>query len=87
MMASDSGGYSMVVDIPDLLSDYTVTRMIEFVQSIEAELRGQYTLTYYSTTPGAPETRAIRVRSTTPDLQVRYRRETTPKPGATSPKR
>jgi hypothetical protein len=86
MMASDSGGYAMVVDIPDLLSDFTVGRMIEFVRTIEAELRGQYTLTYYSSTPGPTEAKALRVRSTDPALQVRARRESVGKP-ANPPKR
>jgi VWFA-related protein len=80
MMAADSGGYSLVVDIPNLLSDYTITKMIEFVRVIEADLRGQYTLTYYSTTPGPPETRAVRVRSTFPNFQVRHRTETAARP-------
>lgn len=75
MMASDSGGNSMVVDIPDLLSDYTIERMIEFVQQIEVELRGQYTLSYTSTTPGPQAGKAIRVRAVNPDYQVKYRRE------------
>ena len=87
MMAIDSGGYSMVVDIPNLLSDYTVTRMIEFVRSIEAELRGQYTLSYYSTTPGSSEGKALRVRSTVPELQVRFRRETPSKTTASPARR
>src|SRR5262245_11172312 len=75
MIAGDSGGQSMVVDIPDLLSDYTINRMIEFVQVIGAEVRGQYTMSYYSTATGPAEGKAVRVRSTNPSLQVRTRRE------------
>jgi len=71
MIASESAGHSMVVDIPDLLSDYTVTRMIEFVTVLGVELRGQYTLSYNSSAPS--EGRAIRIRMTSPDLQVRFR--------------
>jgi VWFA-related protein len=71
MMASESAGQSMVVDIPDLLSDYTVTRMIEFVTLLGVELRGQYTLSYNSSTPS--EGRTIRIRTSSPDLQVRFR--------------
>lgn len=75
MMAVDSGGHSMVVDIPDLLTDYTITRMIEFIDVIGAELRGQYTLSYYSTTPGPAASKAVRVRAVSPEFQVRSRRE------------
>ena len=75
MMAAESAGHSMVVDIPDLLSDYTVSRMIEFVTLIGIDLRGQYTLSYYSSTSGPAAEKAIRVRATSPDYQVRFRRE------------
>lgn len=75
MMATYSGGYSAVVDIPDLLSDYTINRMIDFVQKIGVELRGQYLLSYTSTTPGPGAAKAIRVRSTNPDHRVQLRRE------------
>jgi len=77
MMAAESSGHSMVVDIPDLLSDYTVSRMIAFVQLLGIELRGQYLLSY-ATTPG-DDAKAIRVRTTSPDYQVRFRRESTEK--------
>ncbi len=74
MIAADSGGYSIVVDIPDLLSDYTIERMIDFVQQIAVELRGQYVLTYNSTTPGDPGTKVISVRAGPPDYRVQIRR-------------
>src|SRR4029434_8237122 len=77
MMAGESAGHSMVVDIPDLLSDYTVRRMIEFVQILGIELRGQYVLSYAST-PGSGA-KATRLRSTSSDYQVRFRREATEK--------
>jgi len=54
--------------------------MIFFVQDIAAELRGQYTITYRSLTPGPDSEKAIRVRATSPDVQVRYRRDKTPTP-------
>jgi Ca-activated chloride channel family protein len=76
MMAAYSGGYSAVVDIPDLLSDYTINRMIAFVQQIGVELRGQYLLSYTSTTPGPGAGKVIRVRTTTADHRVQVRRET-----------
>jgi VWFA-related protein len=74
-MAVDSGGRSIVVDIPDLTSDFTVIRMISFVEDIAAELRGQYTLKYYSTTPGPEAEKAIRIRPVSPAYQVRFRRD------------
>jgi len=79
MMAGESAGYSMVVDIPDLLSDYTVNRMVEFVQLLGIDLRGQYMMSY-ATTPGSGP-KAIRVRTASSDYQVRFRRESTEKPG------
>lgn len=82
-LAVDSGGRSMVVDIPDLTSDFTVERMIGFVETIAAELRGQYTLGYYSTTPGPDAEKALRIRPVSPDLQVRFRRDNSaPAPAA-----
>jgi len=74
-MAATSGGRSIVVDIPDLTSDFTVIRMISFVEDIAAELRGQYTMKYYSTTPGPEAEKAIRIRPVSPAFQVRFRRD------------
>jgi VWFA-related protein len=74
-LAVDSGGRSIIVDIPDLTTDYTVTRMIGFVQDIAAELRGQYTLKYYSTTPGTDAEKAVRIRAVSPEYQVRFRKD------------
>ena len=74
-MAIDSGGRSIIVDIPDLTTDYTVTRMIAFVQDIAAELRGQYTLKYYSTVSGTDAEKALRIRAVSPEYQVRFRRD------------
>jgi VWFA-related protein len=79
MMAVDSAGHSMIVDIPNLLSDYTVTRMIEFVQLLGIELRGQYMISYASG-PGSGA-KAIRLRTTSPDYQVKFRRESLEKLG------
>jgi VWFA-related protein len=79
MMAGESAGHSMVVDIPDLLSDYTINRMIDFVQLLGIDLRGQYMMSY-ATTPGSGA-KAMRVRTTSPDYRVRFRRESTGNPG------
>jgi len=75
-LAAESGGRSLVVDIPDLTTDYTVLQMIGFVQGIAAELRGQYTLKYISSNPGPASERAVRIRAVAPEYQVRFRRET-----------
>ena len=76
MMATHSGGYSSIVDIPDLLNDVTINRMIEFVQKVGLDLRGQYLLSYRSTTPGPSALKAIRVRAVNPDYRIQLRRET-----------
>jgi len=75
-LANETGGLSMVVDIPDLTTDYTVVQMISFVQGIAAELRGQYTLKYVSSVPGPEAEKAIRIRAVSPEFTVRFRRET-----------
>jgi VWFA-related protein len=74
MVAGESAGQSMVVNIPDLLSDYTVRRMIDFVQLLGIELRGQYGISY-ATAPGS-DAKVLRLRTTSPNYQVRFRRET-----------
>jgi VWFA-related protein len=74
-LAVDSGGRSIIVDIPDLTTDFTVVRMIGFVQDIAAELRGQYTLKYYSTASGTDAEKAVRIRAVSPEYQVRFRRD------------
>jgi len=74
-LAVDSGGRSIIVDIPDLTTDFTVTRMIGFVQDIAAELRGQYTLKYYSTASGTDAEQAVRIRAVSPQYQVRFRKD------------
>jgi hypothetical protein len=53
------------VDIPDLTTDFTVERMIIFVQDIAAELRGQYTSISIAT-PGPDAEKAIRIRAVSP---------------------
>lgn len=63
-----------------LLSDYTINRMIAFVQQVELELRGQYALTYTSTTPGCAAGKTIRLRAGSPDNRVQLRREAIEKP-------
>ena len=74
-MAVDSGGRSIIVDIPDLTTDFTVIRMISFVQDIAAELRGQYTLKFISSNPGPDAEKALRIRPISPGVTVRFRRD------------
>jgi len=84
-LALDSGGRSIVVDIPDLTTDYTVVQMIAFVQNIAAELRGQYTLKYISSNTGSDAEKAVRIRAVSPEYQVRFRRDNSEtKPAANS---
>jgi VWFA-related protein len=85
-MAVDSGGRSIIVDIPDLTTDFTVVRMISFVQDIAAELRGQYTLKYISTSTTPDAEKAIRIRSVSPQFQVRFRRDDS-QPARPAPKK
>lgn len=79
MMAAYSGGHSAIVDIPDLMSDYTINRMIEFVQLIGVEVRGQYSLSYYSTTPGPATGKVIRLHTPSADHRIQFRREASEK--------
>jgi VWFA-related protein len=79
MIGNESGGFSTVVDIPDLLSDYTVNRMIDFVQRIGVEVRGQYSMSYRSQKPGPPTSKVVRVRAVDPALRIQLRREDPPR--------
>jgi VWFA-related protein len=76
MIAGESGGYSMVVDIPNLLTDYTITRMADFISAIGVDLRGQYMVTYTSGASGSDAEQAIRIRTNSPEYQVRFTRYT-----------
>lgn len=71
----DTGGLSMVIDVPDLQSTPTIQNIIGFSQIIAYELRGQYTLTYDTTKTGSLASRFVRVRSSNPNLRIRIRRE------------
>jgi hypothetical protein len=71
----DTGGLSLVVDLPELQNNLTVETLIVFSQIIAIELRGQYTLTYNTEQTGSLASRFVRVRSTRPELRVRLRRD------------
>jgi VWFA-related protein len=77
-VALNSGGNSLVVDVAELRTDETIQRMILFVQSIAAALRGQYTISYNSDKPGSLANRVIRVRTSNPEHRVRINREQDP---------
>ena len=71
-LADESGGQWQSFDMnsEDLLS-----RMINFVQDIAAELRGQYTLGYYPSSVKTSDNHVIRVKSASAQHRVRVHRE------------
>jgi VWFA-related protein len=73
--AVDTGGLSVVVDLPEIQNALTAEGLIGFSQIIATELRGQYTLTYNTDKTGSLASRFIRVRSIHPELRVRLRRD------------
>jgi VWFA-related protein len=75
VLSRDTGGLSMIVDVPELQTTSTIQGLIGFAQIIALELRGQYTLGYETTKTGALASRFVRVRSTVPELRVRIRRD------------
>ena len=71
----DTGGLSMIVDVPDYQTTSTIEGLIGFARIVAMELRGQYTLGYYSDKTGSLASLQIRVRANLPDLRVRIRRD------------
>jgi VWFA-related protein len=71
MLANESGGASGFFDIADL--DQALQEMVLFVQNIVADLRGQYTIGYYSKVAGF-STRSVRLRAVSADYRVTSRR-------------
>jgi len=71
----DTGGRSLVVDLPEVQNSLTAEGLINFSQIIAIELRGQYTLSYETTQTGPLASRFIRVRSTHPELRIRLKRD------------
>ena len=75
-LSADTGGLSMVIDVPELVSTASVEGIIGFAQIIALELRGQYTLTYNTDRTGSLASRFVRVRAPNyPNLRVRIRRD------------
>jgi Ca-activated chloride channel family protein len=74
-LSQDTGGLSMIVDVPELKSTPMVEALITFAQVIALEMRGQYTLTYNTDQTGPLASRFIRVRSPHAGLRIRIRRD------------
>jgi len=75
VLSSDTGGLSMVVDLPELQNTPTIEGLIGFAQIIALELRGQYTLSYNTNETGSLASRFVRVRSPLPQARIRIRRD------------
>ena len=75
VLSADTGGLSMVVDLPEMQSTLSIEGLITFSTIIAMELRGQYTLTYNTDQTGPLASRFVRVRSTLPQLRIRLRRD------------
>jgi Ca-activated chloride channel family protein len=71
LLAGASGGRSEVFATA---SGRTLSRVQDFAKDIGAELRGQYTIGYYPKTSGSPEKHAVRIRTKSPEYQVRMQR-------------
>jgi Ca-activated chloride channel family protein len=75
-LSADTGGLSIVIDVPELQSTSSVEGIIGFAQIIALELRGQYTLTYNTDKTGSLASRFVRVRAPNlPNVRVRIRRD------------
>jgi len=75
-LSADTGGLSMIIDVPELKSNSSVEGIIGFAQIIALELRGQYTLTYNTDQTGSLASRFVRVRAPNhPELRIRLRRD------------
>lgn len=71
----DTGGFSLVVDLPEFQNALTAETLVAFSQILAIELRGQYTLSYNTEQTGPLASRFVRVRSPRPELRVRLRRD------------
>jgi Ca-activated chloride channel family protein len=75
-LSADTGGLSMIIDVPELQATSSVEGIIGFAQIITLELRGQYTLTYNTDKTGSLASRFVRVRAPNhPQLRIRLRRD------------
>jgi Ca-activated chloride channel family protein len=75
-LSADTGGLSMIIDVPELQATSSVEGIIGFAQIIALELRGQYTLTYNTDKTGSLASRFVRVRAPNhPQIRIRLRRD------------
>jgi len=74
-LSVDTGGLSMIIDLPELQNINTIEGLIGFSQILALELRGQYTLSYNTYQTGPLAGRFVRVRSPHPQLRIRIRRD------------
>jgi Ca-activated chloride channel family protein len=74
-LGRNSGGISMVVNIPEYNSDKTIEQLATFAQIVTLDLRGQYTLGYYSSKANPLSGSVVRVKTKEPNLRVRIRRD------------
>jgi len=75
-LSADTGGLSMIIDVPELQSTPSIQGIIGFAQIITLELRDQYTLTYDTNKTGSLASRFVRVRAPNlPNIRVRIRRD------------
>jgi Ca-activated chloride channel family protein len=75
-LSADTGGLSMIIDVPELQTTSSVEGIIGFAQIIALEMRGQYTLTYNTDKIGSLASRFVRVRAPNhPQLRIRLRRD------------
>jgi VWFA-related protein len=75
VLSLDTGGRSIIVDLPELQNTPTIEGLIGFAQILALELRGQYTLSYNTDQTGSLASRFVRVRSPHPNLRIRIRRD------------
>ena len=75
VLSADTGGLSIIVDLPELQNTPTIEGLIGFAQILALELRGQYTLSYNTDQTGPLASRFVRVRSPLPGLRIRIRRD------------
>ena len=75
VLSADTGGLSIIIDLPELQNTPTIEGLIGFAQILALELRGQYTLSYNTDQTGPLASRFVRVRSPHPGLRIRIRRD------------
>jgi VWFA-related protein len=75
VLSVDTGGRSIILDLPELQSTLSIENLIVFSSIIAVELRGQYTLTYSTDQTGPLASRFVRVQSRIPQLRIRLHRD------------